>query len=215
MTYHPLAETYDTGTAYFESLGLIGGSTGMAPLIVGDTTYPAFDSTAGTAITITDSVAAAGATFAASVAAYDVSGKSKILFLSYQHTGASTYGVGVGIHDSTTYGALATTCKDVYQFVTYDGGTELYKTTGASPTWTELAADSTIANATTVTTNVVGMAIYADGTDVKTFGKWGSTSQWIQINGVSDSTFTNFDQVYLKFFGQNARFITPVMCWGA
>ena len=214
MTYHPLAETHDTGTAYFESLGLIGGSTGMAPLIVGDTTYPAFDSTAGTAITITDSVAEAGTAFAASVAAYDVSGKSKILFLSYQHTGASTYGVGVGIHDSTTY-AMDATCKDVYQFVTYDTATELYKTTGASPTWTELASDSTIANATTVTTNVVGMAIYADGTNVKTFIKWGSTSQWIPLQSVSDSTFTNFDQVYLKFFGQNARFITSVMCWGA
>jgi len=215
MTYFPIAETHDTGEAYFESLGLIGGSTGMVPLIVGNTTYPAFDSTGGTAITITDSVAAAGAAYTASFAAYDVSGKSKILFLSYQHTGASTYGVGVGIHDSTTYGALATTCKDCYQFVTYDTATELYKTTGAGPSWTELASDSSIANATTVTTNIVGMAIYADGTDVKTFGKWGSTSQWIQINGVADSTFTNYDQVYLKFWGQNARFISPVMCWGA
>ena len=213
MTFHPLAETNATGEEYFRSIGIL--SADMVPLVVGNSTYPTFDSTAGTAITINGSVAEAGTAFAASVAAYDVSGKSKILFLSYQHTGASTYGVGVGIHDSTTYGALAANCKDVYQFVTYDTSTELYKTTGATPTWTELAADSTIANETVVTTNVVGMAIYADGTDVKTFGKWGSTSQWIQINGVSDSTFTNFDQVYLKFWGQNARFITPVMCWGA
>ena len=169
MTYFPLAETYDTGTAYFESLGLIGGSTGMVPLIVGNTTYPTFDSTAGTAITITDSVAAAGATYAVSVAAYDVSGKSKILFLSYQHTGASTYGVGVGIHDSTTYGALATNCKDCYQFVTFDTVSELYKTTGSGPSWIALGSDTSITNATTAYTNVVGMAIYADGTNVKTF----------------------------------------------
>ena len=215
MTYFPLAETYDTGEAYFTSLGLIGGSTGMVPLVVGSTTYPAFDSTGGTAITITDSVAAAGAAYTASFAAYDVSGKSKILFLSYQHTGASTYGVGVGIHDSTTYGALATTTKDCYQFVTADTGTELYKTTGAGPSWTALGADSTIGNETAVDTNVVGMAIYADGTDVKTFIKWGSASQWIPLQSVSDNAHTNYDQVYLKFWGQYARFITPVMCWGA
>tara|TARA_Y100001949_G_C15969200_1_gene323055 strand:- start:871 stop:1437 length:567 start_codon:yes stop_codon:yes gene_type:complete len=188
----------------------------MVPLIVGNnTTYPTFDSTGGTAITITDSVAAADAAYAGSFAAYDVSGKSKILFMSYQHTGASTYGVGVGIHDSTTYGALDTTGKDIYQFVTYDGGTELYKTTGSGPTWTALGVDSTIGNATTAYTNAVGMAIYADGTDVKTFIKWGSTSQWIPLQSVSDDAHTNFDQVYLKFFGQSARFITPVMCWGA
>ena len=32
MTYSPLANTYTTGEAFFEGLGLIGGSTGMAPI---------------------------------------------------------------------------------------------------------------------------------------------------------------------------------------
>ena len=213
MTYSPAQSSVFTGEDFFRSVGVL--QDGMLPIVASSGAYPAFDSTAGTAITITDSVAAAGATYAASVAVYDVSGKSKVLFMSYQHTGASTYGVGVGIHDSTTYGALAANCKDVYQFVTYDTTTELYKTTGASPTWTALSQDTTIGNKTTTDTNVVGMAIYADGTNVKTFIKWGSTSQWIPLQSVADSSHTNYDQVYLKFFGQNARFITPVYCWAS
>ena len=213
MTYSPAQSSILDGTDFFRSVGVL--QDGMLPIVASSLAYPAFDSTAGTAITISGSVAAAGAAYAASVAVYDVSGKSKVLFMSYQHTGASTYGVGVGIHDSAVKGALAATCKDCYQFVTYDTATELYKTTGDTPTWTELGSDTSIGNATTITTNVVGMAIYADGTNVKTFIKWGSTSQWIPLQSVADSTFTNFDQVYLKFFGQNARFITPVYCWAS
>jgi hypothetical protein len=198
-----------TGEDYFRSVGVL--QDGMLPLVVGSTTYPAFDSTGGTAITITDSVAAADAALAASFAAYDVSGKSKILFMSYQHTGASSYAVGMGLHDSTGTGALTTGYSDVYQYTVADGGFTLYSTPG----WSLLGSDSTIGNATTTDTNVVGMAIYADGTDVKTFLKGGSTSQWIQIFSVANSTHTNYDQVWLKFTGQNTRFITPVMCWGA
>jgi len=209
MTYSPAQAGVMTGEDYFRSVGVL--QDGMLPIVASSGAYPAFDSTGGTAITITDSVAAAGAAYTSSFAAYDVSGKSKILFLSYQHTGASSHGVGIGLHDSTDEGPLTTSYKDVYQYVIADAGATLYSTPG----WSLIGSDTTIGNATTVTTNIVGMAIYADGTDVKTFFKGGSTSQWIQIFSALDSSHANYDQVWLKFTGQSTRFITPVMCWGS
>ena len=211
--YNPsVTNITENDETFFRDIGIL--TNDMTQLEVGRTAFPAFDSTGGTAISITDSVAAAGAAYTGSFAAYDVSGKTKILFFVYMHIGASTYGCGLGFHDSTTYGALTTTIKDVYQFVAYDSSAEIYKVTGAAPTWTELAKDATLGTLTTISTSSVGMALYADGTSVKSFGKWGSTSQWIPINTVSDSTFTNFDEVYLRFFGQSARFMTPLMLWG-
>ena len=197
---------------FFENVGVL--TSDMEELIVGINSFPAFDSTGGTAITITDSVAKAGAAYTGSFAAYDITGKSKVLVFVYMHIGASTYGCGVGVHDSSTYGALTTSLKDIYQVVAYDTTMETYKTTGASPTWTALSQDTTIGTLTTISTSTVGMALYADGSTVKSFGKWGSTSQWIPINSASDSTYTNFDEVYLRFWGQNARFITPIRVWG-
>ena len=217
--YNPASASTSTQAdeEYFTEIGILTAS--MSKLVDGSIDYQAFDSTGGAAISITDSVAKSDSSTAYSFAAYDVSGKTKILFLSYMHLGAQTIPGGLGIHDSTTYGPLGTggaSNKDLYQMGIFDNEISLYKTTGATPTWTALSADTTIGYESIAhTTAANGLAIYADGTDVKTWVKLGSTGQWIPINSVSDSSHVNYDEVYLRYNGLNARFITPVYCWGS
>ena len=57
MTYIPLAETYDCGTAYWESLGLLGSSTGMKPILSLPTALTIPDAyTSGLTVAVNDSV---------------------------------------------------------------------------------------------------------------------------------------------------------------
>ena len=213
MTYQPLAETHDTGTAYFESLGLIGGSTGMVPLITASTTIPAFDDYDGTALSITDSVAGPGAAYAVSWAGWNLaSAKTKLLMTTYGVPSLSDW-VGFGCHTSTLPTGLP---QDAYNGMLYGntGNTNISKYTGGS--WAYIAYDQTILQEESKTAPVWGITLYVDGSSnvQKVFVKSGS-AQWVQVLSTSDSAHTSFQSAFLFHRGSNIRFITPIMVWGA
>jgi len=220
MTYQPLAETYDTGTAYFESLGLIGGSTGMVPLVVGSSTFPALDDYDGTALTITDSVAKSATAGASSWAGWNLSSAiTKCLIVAYEAPGTSQYtGVGVGS------GTLPTTSlQNDYATMHYPPGSLLNigkHVTNGGTTWTTIGSEATIFQDDVVTAAVWGIAFYVDAdNDIqRTFLKSG-TAQWLQVLETADdssaSGLTSFQSVFLRHEGSDCRFITPIMCWGA
>ena len=215
MTYFPLAETHDTGAAYFESLGLIGGSTGLAPLITNNTTIAAFTDSDGTALTITDSVAYSASGAAASWAGYNLgSSITKGLCIAYVKPNTSNY-IGVGFHTSTLpSGAL----EDSYE-AAFDGAgshTELNKY--VSDTLTSVQTDANIYQNDSGDSSVWGIGLYVDvDNDIqKAFIKSG-LNQWIEILADDDDAHTDstFQSFYLRHYGEYCRFICPIYCWGA
>ena len=210
MTYFPIAETHDTGTAYFESLGLL---TGMAPLITASTPIPAFDDQDGTVVTITDSVAAAASGTAVSWAGWDFSSSiSKGLILSYVQPSTNDW-TGVGFHVGTL---PASGVQNTYQTV-FDGSTGNTQIgEHSSGGFTSLGTEATIYQDDVKTAAAWGIALYVDGSSnvQKTFIKSG-TSQWIEVLSVADSDHSSFQSCYLRSQGTSARWIAPIMAWGA
>ena len=217
MTYHPLAETHDTGTAYWESLGLLGASTGMAPLITNSTTIAAFSGSDGTAVTITDSVAKAGSAHAESWAGWNLGATyTKLLICAYGHVSPAN-GWGVGAKVAVLPGAA------VIKPATYQARFNIYTnhslgkyTADPGSSFATLGYDDTIYQPQVAYAPVWGIALYVDGSSnvQKTFIKSG-TAQWIQVLSVADSDHSSFQSVYLRHQGDDARFITPIMVWGA
>jgi len=217
MTYHPLAETHDTGTSYWESLGLLGASTGMAPIITASTTIPAFDGQDGTAMTISDSVAKATTGNAESWAGWNLGATyTKLLIIAYVQPSTGSYmGIGAKV-DVIPVGSIK---PDAYQTRYADayGLADLGKYVGTS--WTGLASETTILQDSATDAPVWGLAFYLDptlGSEVlKTFFKAGS-SQWFEAMEVTgDTAHTSFQSVYLRHDGASCRYITPIMVWGA
>ena len=216
MTYHPLAETHDTGEAYFTSLGLLGASTGMAPLITASTTIPAFDDYDGTVLPITDSVAGPGVAFAISWAGWDLAAaKTKLLMTTYTQPSTSDW-CGIGCHTGTLPTAGL---EDCYTAMLYGNASRIDMakyTTGVG--WATIGNDATIYQAELATAPVWGIGLYVDqtgGSEVqKIFVKSGS-AQWIQVLSTSDTSHSSFQSVFLDHRGSNARFISPIMMWGA
>jgi len=215
MTYSPAQAGVMDGTDFFTSLGLIGGSTGMVPLISSHTTIPTFSDSDGTALTITNSVALAGTGAAASWAGYNLSAsKTKLLAIAYVHPSTSNY-IGLGFHTSTL---PTSTLVDSYE-ATFDGAgghSELAKYVSGS--LTALQTDATIYQNDLVYSAVWGIGLYVDvDNDIqKSFFK-GSSGQWVQVLADTDTAHTSatFQSFYLRHYGESARFIAPIMVWGA
>ena len=213
MTYFPIAETHDTGEAYFTSLGLL---TGMAPLITASTTIPAIDDYDGTAVTITDSVATSAPGSATSWAGWNLpASKTKLLVLSYTQPSSSTY-TGVGVHKGTLPGS---TLEDDYQ-TNFDTAPGTIIGKHVSGSWTTIGTEATIYQDNAPLSAIWGIALYVDAdNDIqKSFVKSG-ISQWLQVLATADdssaSGLTSFQSVYLRHGGLNCRFITPIMVWGS
>jgi len=211
MSYAPSTFHAGTGTAYWESLGLLGGSTGMVPLVTARYTIPAFDDSDGTALTITDSVAKAAVGAEASWAGWDLSAsKTKLLAIAYVHSSTSNY-IGVGFNVSTL---PATTLVDSYE-ATFDGAgghSELAKYVSGG--LTAIQTDDTIYQNDVVTSAVWGIALYVEDDIQKVFIKSG-TANWLQVLADTDPDHDSFQSFYLRHYGESARFITPIMVWGA
>ena len=233
MTYHPLAETHDTGTAYFESIGLLGGSTGMAPLLVGNTTFPTPD---GSGPDLTTTIVDSGLKFTFGTAGNSdrvyqfnlASTMEKVLIVGYFHGGDLNTG-GLLAGTDTHSGTISSMVVDCYH-----GGTSSYNTqewmnirkiVGPS-TYTQLATDATIYVETDDPfSQVFGIALYCDSASgsesQKLFMKAGATSQWIQVISTTDSEAacnTGFNAVgaHLSYFNSDTGFqICPFYVWGA
>ena len=213
MSYAPSTFHAGTGEDFFRKEGFL--VDGMDPLISARYTIPAFDDSDGTALTITDSVAEAATGAAASWAGWDLSAsKTKLLAIAYVHPSTSNY-IGVGFHTGTL---PSSTLEDSYE-ATFDGTgghSELAKYTTAGGL-AALQTEATIYQDDVVTAAVWGIGLYVDqsgGSEVqKVFVK--SSGQWIQILTDTDTDHSSFQSFYLRHYGESARFVSPIMCWGA
>lgn len=213
MTYHPLAETHDTGTAYFESLGLIGGSTGMVPLISSTTTFPSYTGEYGTPTpAITDSVLKYGSGAGSSYVGYDFSeAMDQCLGIVYcSGHGESKIGFQAAAID--TSGDMTAGYIGGFN----DGITRLFEKTGS---WDQIGDDQTIGQDESVNAPIWGMAIYVNGATgvIKVFIKSGS-AQWIQVLTATDDPVTN--STFLSCLvrtspSADTRLVTPFYVWGA
>ena len=211
MSYAPSTFHAGTGEDFFRKEGFLDG---MAPLITASTTIPATDDSDGTALTITDSVAVAGAGAEASWAGWDLSAsKTKLLAIAYVHPSTSNY-IGLGFHTSTL---PADELQDAYE-ATFDGAgghSELgkYVTDG---TYTAVQTDTTIYQDDAAISAVWGIALYVDGSGnvQKSFVKSG-TGNWFQVLADTETDHSSFQSFYLRHYGESARFITPIMVWGS
>ena len=211
MTYFPLAAYAQTGEDFFRKEGFL--VDGMDPLITNSTTIAAFSDSDGTALTITDSVAKSATGAAASWAGYNLSAsKTKLLAIAHVHSSTSNY-IGLGFHTSTM---PASTLVDSYE-ATFDGAgghSELAKYVSGS--LTAVQTDATIFQNDAVSSSIWGIGLYVDGGGnvQKSFLKSGS-GQWIQVLADTESDHSSFQSFYLRHYGESARFISPIYCWGS
>jgi hypothetical protein len=229
MTYFPLAETYDTGTAYFESLGLIGGSTGMAPIISANKTIPAVDAySSQLTVAVTDSVLKYTQTTSTTnrFASWNLGATyDKLLGLCFFQMGTSQDTQGLIFSENTYTGSQATQGypEDMYRLQNYTYSTTtaywLYKRVGTS--YTKIGEDLTICVNDDPYSHVYGLAFYCEKGNPgvqKCFMKDGTTSQWIQILSTTDGAFTTgFQSVGIltgAASGQVGRMIAPFYVWG-
>jgi len=231
MTYSPAQAGIMTGEDYFTSIGLIGGATGMAPIISADTTIPAVDAyCSGLTVAITDSVIKYTQTAAANAnrqmswslgATYD-----KVFGLCYFQMGTSLDLQGFMVSENDYSGSQADNyVQDAYTFWNYPYGgydkMRLYKRVGV--TWTFIAEDTTICGGDDVPySHAYGLAIYCEKGNPgvqKCFMKDGSTSQWIQIWSTADGAFETGFQSFSITTGYNqtnvGRMISPFYVWGS
>jgi hypothetical protein len=211
MGYAPSTFHAGTGEDFFRKEGFL--VDGMDPLITNSTTIAAFSDSDGTALTITNSVAKSASGAAASWAGYNLSAsKTKLLAIAYVHPSTSNY-IGLGFHTSTM---PASTLVDSYE-ATFDGAgghSELAKYVSGS--LTAVQTETTIFQNDAVLSAVWGIGLYVDGSGnvQKSFLKSGS-GQWIQILADTETDHSSFQSFYLRHYGESARFISPIYCWGS
>ena len=225
MTYIPQVQGH-SDLAYFEDLGLIGGSTGMVPLISagGGDNFPTPDDSYGTAAYVSGNTLKWGAASANSWQGYDLTGGpyTKLLSVVYTHQSTSQY--QYLIHGKVAVdSADAYSGDDLYVAVNSPAGSNSYIYKVTSTSWTELGADATIWSGTSATPlpsdRVYGWALYTSyiggvGSQ-RLFLKAGATSQWFQILSTADTDTQEFQSVVLWTLAKNQRSITPFYVWGA
>jgi len=228
MTYHPLAETHDTGEAYWERLGILGSSTGMAPIISADTTIPSVDAyTNNQTIAITDSVLKytltggnANREFSWSLGAT----YSKVLAVSYFQWGSTMDLQGLAISEDAYTGDQGNpNYMDNYiRFMAYSYGNEMRLQKRVGGSYTTYGTDTTIYPEIAAYSPAYALAVYAEVGDpgVQTgWIKFGSTSQWFQLfSGIEGDLTTGFQTVGVGvgYTGGNVgRMISPFYVWGA
>lgn len=214
MTYSPAQAGIQTGEDYFTSIGLIGGSTGMEPILSMPTVLSAPDGYRdGTTVTTTDSVVkqTPGADCWLNWNFLDsgTTSYSKVLCIGY---GIADY-FGLTVSENAYTGAqTAIYYLDVYQWRS-DG--RLYSNNGTS--WVNFATDATYTpNNNLVTNPIIGLAMYLETDQVqKTFIKTGSGS-WVQILSTTDSAngSAGYKSVGCYDYATTKRVVAPVMAWG-
>ena len=215
MSYAPSTFQAGTGEDFFLKEGYL---TGMAPIISARYTIPAFDGQDGTAVTISGSVAKATTGNAECWAGWNLGATyTKLLIVAYVQPGNTSAYMGIGAKvDVIPVGSIK---PDAYQTRYADayGAADMGKYVGTS--YTSLASETTILQDSALTAPVWGIAFYLDptlGSEVlKTFFKTGS-SKWFQTMEVTgDTAHTSFQSVYLRYDGDDCRYITPIMVWGS
>ena len=218
-----------TGEDYWTSLGILGASTGMKPIISANKTIPAVDAySSQLTVAVTDSVLKYTQTTSTINryvnwnlgATYD-----KVLGLCYFQMGTSQDTQGLLFSENTYTGSQATQDypQDIYRWQNYAYSSTtacwLYKLVGASGT--KIGEDLTICVNDDLYSHAYGLALYCEKGNPgvqKCFMRDGSTSQWIQILSTTDGAFTTgFQSIGIltgAASGQVGRMISPFYVWG-
>ena len=231
MTYSPAQAGVMDGTDFFTSIGLIGGSTGMAPLPCSMPT--AMVAPYGYRDTITPTVTGSvlkglsGAGNEYRNMGWNLDGGdgstsyTKALGIAYLVANG-----GVMCHIGFSNDALASGANASDIDNNYSGGVRHYAGAGAT-IWARdgsdsvVGADTTILTFQTASSPVTGVAFYVEDDVQKLYLKKGSGSQWILVLSTTDTTFSgtpfkSFGYIYAAYSsGKTCRMITPVMVWGA
>ena len=212
MTYIPQVQGH-SDLAYFEDLGLIGGSTGMAPIISknGADTWGTPDETYGTAAVISTNVLKWGAASAYSWVGYSLGATyDKVLMMTYTipSTASNIYTCLISEDALDNTNSVA---SDEHYMTNQTSTTQLHKRTGGS--YTTLGTDATIYTASIVSTPAFGTALYVEDGTQKMFMRFGS--EWFPVLSASDGDLTSFQAVAIQSGGKNMRCTTPFLVWGA
>ena len=228
MTYSPAQTGVMTGEDYFTSIGLIGGATGMAPIISANKTMPSVDAySSGLTVAITDSVLKYTTTGSGETLSYSLGATyDKVLGLCYFQMGTSLDTQGLIVSENDYSGSqTGQYIQDSYVLWNYPYGAHdkmrSYKRVGT--TYTHLSTDATICGGNDVPySHAYGLAMYCEKGNPgvqKYFMKDGSTSQWFQIFSTADGAFeTGFQSVGVDTSwgsGDVGRMIAPFYVWGA
>ena len=214
MTYSPAQAGVQTGEDYFTSIGILGSSTGMKPILSMPTVLLAPDGYRdGTTVTTTDSVVS------------QVGTSDDWMNWNFLDSGSTSYskvlciGYGIGNSFGITVSENAYTGAqtgvyflDVYQWRS-DG--KLYSNNGTS--WVNFATDGTYTTNDNLKTNpIIGLAMYLETDQVqKTFMRTGSGS-WVQVLSTTDSANGSAGYKAVGFYDYNStkRVVAPLMAWG-
>jgi len=212
--YNPAASTsagkVDNGEDFFTEIGILSG---MTQLVGADNTYPAFDSSNGGALTITDSVATAGAGTTVSWAGWNFSSASdRVLITGYMAPGLSGY-IGLGVGSGTLpVGALQNSYTGFYD--TSAGGSSIGRHLGG--VFSQLATNNTCYQDNAATSTVWGMGLYMNGAaNTQAFYVKGGSGQWFNILNTSDTNFSSFQCAFVRHGENYSRFMTPIYVWGS
>ena len=226
MSYAPSTFHAGTGEDFFTSLGLLGGSTGMVPLISagGGDNFPTPDDSYGTAASVSGNVLKWGTTSANSWQGYDLTGGPYTKLLSVVYTHQSTSQFQYLIHGKVAVDpANVMSCDDLYVGINSPATSKSYIYKNTATIATELDADASIWVGTPAvplpSDRVYGYALYTSYIGVvgsqRLFLKAGATSQWFQILSTADTDTQEFQSVTLWTLAKSQRSITPFYVWGA
>lgn len=197
---------YLNGYDFFSSIGILDNT--FTEVMAATTTIPPFDSEFGTVSTIDNSVSLAGAGVAVSWAGWNIPVQEEVLMVSWMNPGLSAM-VGLGLGETTLpVGAL----QDDFQIIFQTAQMLFGKHVGG--VFTTLATDNTIQNTNPSAQSAKGLAIYANGAtnQQQLFINYGGF--WFHILTTNDAAFSTYESVFLRHYGNNARFITPIYVWG-
>jgi len=209
MTYFPQAAYAQTGEDFFRKEGFL--VDGMAPLLVGNTTFPTPDASWGSAPVITDSVAKfptggqdvnSGYNFAAS--------KSAVLAISYWQPSTAGFidiAFDAGTFDGSNYAQNAYTAY-------YGAGAISQIGKNVTGNFTQLAQEATFYQDDAAYSPVMGMALHIASGNVTMFAKSGS-SQWFQLLQAADGDHTTFQSFIFGGYRNDSRVICPFYVWGS
>ena len=227
MTYSPAQAGVMTGEDFFTSLGLIGGSTGLAPLISANKTIPAVDAYSSqlAAPAITDSVLKYTQNSNGNLAvSWNFALMDKVLGLCYFHQGTNADIQGLWFSENTYTGTPSGTYyEDGYNFRNHVFGSadrvELQSRVGA--TAATVGSDLTICVDDDPFSHAYGLALNCKKGNPgvqKCYVKYGSTSQWFRWFSATDGNFTtgfqSFGILTGYYAGNVGRMISPFYVWG-
>ena len=212
--------SYQTGIdnlnlSYFEEAGILGGSTGMAPIVLSsNSSFPALSDNYGAAPTLTANLLQYGAGGGAVWAGWDFAAKSKVLIINgiSQGTASDQYYL---ISDSPCDSSNMWGTTDAYLGQVAHASSKITDLTSGA--FTVLATSSSLTSLPADAGNPsFNTALYVTDGVQKLYVQNGSAN-WVNILSTTDDGHTSFESVIVWMY-ENAgpRLVGPqFQVWGA